>query len=208
MALINTSREARSGETISGFVEHHQLFMSGEWRKPHSDNLIQVFSANTEQLIGSVPDSDSIDVDSAVQAARTAFDDPAGWPHWEPAARAELIRKLADAIEERSDEVARRVSDQNGMPILMSAAAEAHVPPQILRYCADVATSEAAKELRGSSRTSVVDPELKVHGIEHLRIADASVMPSTVSGNTKAAVLAIAERAASLLMSERRTSGQ
>ena len=37
------------------------------------------------------------------------------------------------------------------------------------------------------------------HGIEHLRIADASAMPSIVSGNTNAAVLAIAERAASLI---------
>ena len=36
-------------------------------------------------------------------------------------------------------------------------------------------------------------------GIEHLRIADASAMPSIVSGNTNAAVLAIAERAASLI---------
>ena len=53
----------------------------------------------------------------------------------------------------------------------------------------------------GTNGTSVVDPALKVHGIENLRIADASVMPSIVSGNTNAAVLAIAERAASLLTS-------
>jgi choline dehydrogenase len=46
---------------------------------------------------------------------------------------------------------------------------------------------------------SVVDAQLKVRGIDHLRIADASVMPLLVSGNTNAAVLAIAERAASLL---------
>ena len=46
---------------------------------------------------------------------------------------------------------------------------------------------------------SVVDPELAVHGIARLRIADACVMPSLVSGNTNAAVVAIAERAASIL---------
>jgi choline dehydrogenase len=51
----------------------------------------------------------------------------------------------------------------------------------------------------GSDAMSVVDPDLKVHGISNLRIADASVMPSIVSGNTNAAVLAIAERAAALL---------
>jgi choline dehydrogenase len=57
----------------------------------------------------------------------------------------------------------------------------------------------------GTNVMSVVDPQLKVHGIAHLRIVDASVMPSIVSGNTNAAVLGIAERAASLLTSERIT---
>jgi choline dehydrogenase len=51
----------------------------------------------------------------------------------------------------------------------------------------------------GADSASVVDTRLKVHGIEQLRIADASVMPSIVSGNTNAAVLAIAERAAALI---------
>jgi choline dehydrogenase len=51
----------------------------------------------------------------------------------------------------------------------------------------------------GSDSMSVVDRELRVWGITNLRIADASVMPSIVSGNTNAPVLAIAERAASLL---------
>ena len=51
----------------------------------------------------------------------------------------------------------------------------------------------------GTDESSVVDPDLRVHGITGLRVADASVMPSLVSGNTNAAVLAIAERAAHLI---------
>ena len=51
----------------------------------------------------------------------------------------------------------------------------------------------------GTDGSSVVDPDLRVHGIAGLRVADASVMPSLISGNTNAAVLAIAERAAYLL---------
>jgi choline dehydrogenase len=50
----------------------------------------------------------------------------------------------------------------------------------------------------GTGDMSVVDPELRVHGITGLRIADGSVMPSIVSGNTNATVYAIAERAATL----------
>ncbi|MGO9155269.1 GMC family oxidoreductase [Mycobacterium sp.] len=52
----------------------------------------------------------------------------------------------------------------------------------------------------GSDEASVVDPQLRVRGVEGLRVADASVMPSTVRGHTHAPSVLIGEKAADLIL--------
>jgi len=47
---------------------------------------------------------------------------------------------------------------------------------------------------------SVVDAELRVHGVESLRVVDASVFPTVTSGNTNAPTLMVAQKAAALIM--------
>ena len=51
----------------------------------------------------------------------------------------------------------------------------------------------------GTGPMAVVDPELRVHGIEGLRVADASVMPTVISGNTNAATIMIGEKLADMV---------
>lgn len=54
----------------------------------------------------------------------------------------------------------------------------------------------------GSDSMSVVDSRLKVHGIDGLRIADASIMPDLISGNTHAACVMIAEKCADFILQD------
>jgi choline dehydrogenase len=56
----------------------------------------------------------------------------------------------------------------------------------------------------GRDRLAVVDDRLRVHGLSGLRVVDASIMPVIVSGNTQAATVMIAEKAADFIAQEAR----
>ncbi len=80
-----------------------------------------------------------------------------------------------------------RVQDDHGLiDYIRKAAATVHHP------CGTCGMGPAPS-------TAVVDEQLRVHGIEALRVADASIFPTLVGGNTNAAVVMVAEKAADLI---------
>ena len=119
-------------------IDCDTLFIGGEWVPATSSARLTITSASTEQVIGSVPEAREADVDAAVAAARRAFDDPHGWSQWEPSRRAAALERLADEIDTRAVELARRVSIQNGLPIAISSELEPGFPRKLLRYYAEL----------------------------------------------------------------------
>ena len=117
-------------------IEYDHIYIGGQWTAPASAERIQATEAATEESLGSVPAATEPDIDSAVDAAREAFDDPQGWAAWSPARRGEVLERFAVALEARGAETARRVSIQNGMPLWLAQKFEAGFPALLLRYYA------------------------------------------------------------------------
>jgi choline dehydrogenase-like flavoprotein len=84
----------------------------------------------------------------------------------------------------------------------LEASAQARSDAQIeqfIRERADTIYHPVGSCRMGPGAMDVVDSQLRVHGIDRLRVADASIMPRIVGGNTNAPVIMIGEKAADLV---------
>src|SRR5689334_1157677 len=120
-------RQIRCGgrqSAMTELVEHGQLFIGGELTDPLGKDVIEVVSPHTEEVIGRVPHASRADVDAAVAAARTAFDE-GPWPRLSLDERIEVVSRIKDAIAVRHEEIARLISSENGSPYSWSVLAQA-----------------------------------------------------------------------------------
>ncbi len=127
------------------------VFIGGEWSTPASDGVIDAVNASTEEHIGWVPRATVGDVDRAVRAARSAFDD-GSWASWPVEARVERIRALLAALESRADIIARLVSMENGQPIVRAPMVQVYGPIAAAREMLDVVAELRLVERREGVR--------------------------------------------------------
>ena len=102
-----------------------KLFIDGRWAAPSGKTAIDVINASTEAVMGRIPEGDAADVAAAVAAARRAFD---GWAATPVAERAAFLKKIQEGLKARSDDIARTIAGEVGMPLKLSAMIQAGSP--------------------------------------------------------------------------------
>ena len=110
------------------------LFINNEWRASASGRTMAVINPATEEVVADVPVADAADVDAAVSAARAALDGP--WGKLSARERGRLVRRLADRLMERADEVSRLETLHNGKPISESRHIEIPAAAECFEYYA------------------------------------------------------------------------
>ena len=126
---------------------YDHLFIGGEWVKPAGDRLLEVISPATEEPVGSVPEAEAADVDAAVAAARSAFDQ-GPWPRLEAGERAAALDRLSAAINGRAEEFAQTITTEVGSPIGFSRMGQVLGATMVLDYYAALARGTAWEEIR------------------------------------------------------------
>ena len=133
---------------MQGVQDH--LFIGGSLVTAHGTDRIPVVNPATEETFAAIPDADEVDVDRAVRSAQDAARS-SGWGDWPLAERAAALRRLADALEQRFDELGPLVTSENGTVIAGSGTANAVAPARYYRYCAGLADELATEEGRPTS---------------------------------------------------------
>ncbi|MDZ4267648.1 MAG: aldehyde dehydrogenase [Mycobacterium sp.] len=142
-------------------MRYDELFIGGAWRKPSTDQRIEIVSPHSETRVAQVAAAAPADVDLAVQSARTAFDD-GPWPRTAPAERIDAVRGLAEIYGGRRADMAALITSEIGAPTSFAQRAQVALPWTMMNAFCDVAQSypwqEARPGLYGSDITILRQP--------------------------------------------------
>jgi aminobutyraldehyde dehydrogenase len=170
-------------------VEQHKNLVGGEWVESASGETMEVLNPATGETIAEVPRANAEDVDRAVQAAKKALPE---WLETTPGERAELLLKLAAAIDEHTEELAELESRNVGKP-LSYARDEMPVCADNIRFFAGAARvlegRSAGEYMRGYTSWLRREPIGIVGGIAPwnypLMMAVWKLAPALAAGNVQ-----------------------
>src|SRR6184192_290337 len=173
---------------MSVTVSQQKNFVGGEWVDAAEGGTMEVLNPATGETIAEVPSGTQADVDRAVEAAKKALPE---WLETTPGERSEALLKLADAIDEHTDELAELESLNVGKP-LSYAKDEPPVCADNFRFFAGAARllegKSAGEYMRGYTSMLRREPLGIVGGIAPwnypLMMAIWKLAPALAAGNT------------------------
>jgi len=124
-----------------------ELLVGGSWVPPRSTAKIDVVEAHTEQVLARVPEAGADDVDAAVRAARTAFDE-SGWPSSPLEDRIDTLERIIAGMESRFDELAQIITSETGCTLGFSKLGQVGAPIDTMRSFIDVARTHPREQRR------------------------------------------------------------
>jgi aldehyde dehydrogenase (NAD+) len=127
-------------------IQRVEIFVNGEWRASDSSDVLTVVNPATEQPLATIPAGSATDVDRAVNAAAAVL--PL-WSRSSPKERAGVLRRIADLIDARADEITRTIVCEVGQPAQLAAQLQVAAPAQNLRIIADSIGEVAFEERVG-----------------------------------------------------------
>ena len=104
---------------------YDNIYVNGQWVASAGEGSLEVTNSSTEEVIATIPNGAVADVDDAVAAARAAF--PA-WSDLPKEERAAYLMKIHAGLDARTDEIARTIAEEVGMPLMLSNLIQAGLP--------------------------------------------------------------------------------
>jgi betaine-aldehyde dehydrogenase len=102
-----------------------KFFIGGQWVAPSGKETIDVHNAGSGEVLGRVPAGGAKDIEAAVTAARAAFE---SWSKLSPEERAGYLEKISVNLKARSDELAKVIAQEVGMPLKLAGRIQAGLP--------------------------------------------------------------------------------
>ena len=125
-----------------------KLYIDGEWVASTGTGTLNVIDSTTEEVLATVPEGTTEDIDRAVAAARRAF--PA-WANTSVEERAKMLTRVQEALGTRMDELADMITHEVGMPLTLSGLIQVGLPMMTFGSMAEVATGFTWEQEVGNS---------------------------------------------------------
>lgn len=129
-------------DAIFTYKPQYENYIGGQWVPPVSGEYLENPTPVTGEIFTKVPRSGAADIDLALDAAHAAKKD---WGATSPAARALILNKIADRMEQNSEKLAVAETWENGKAIRETLAADIPLAIDHFRYFAGVARTQEGR---------------------------------------------------------------